>query len=175
MIPLESREDTVKSELKPVVIYLGLGSNLGDRLDNLRAARAALPPRVSVLRASQVYETLPWGYADQPPFLNQVLEAHTLLAPRRLLAHLKSIENRLGRTPTFRYGPRLIDIDILFYGSQIIEMDGLIIPHPRLAERAFVLVPLAELAPDLVHPQSGLSIQQLLTQFDPTGVEVFGG
>ncbi len=165
----------MKREHKPVVIYLGLGTNLGDRLDNLRAARVALSPRVFVLRASQVYETLPWGYADQPSFLNQVLEAQTLLTPRRLLAHLKSIESRLGRTPTFRYGPRLIDIDILFYGSQIIEMDGLIIPHPHLAERAFVLFPLAELAPDLVHPHSGLSVQQLLGQFDSSGVEVYHG
>ena len=88
---------------------------------------------------------------------------------------MKSIEHHLGRTPTFRYGPRLIDIDILFFGSEILDLDGLIIPHPRLAERSFVLIPLAELAPDLVHPQSGQSIQQLLTQIDASGVEIFHG
>ncbi len=134
-----------------------------------------MPPQVTILRLSQVYETPPWGYVDQPPFLNQVIEAQTLLTPRRLLAHLKSIEHHLGRTLTFRYGPRLIDIDILFFGSEILDLDGLIIPHPRLAERSFVLIPLAELAPDLVHPQSGQSIQQLLTQIDASGVEIFHG
>lgn len=160
---------------RPDLIYLGLGTNLGDRIDNLKAAREALPPQVTVLRASQVYETPPWGYVDQPPFLNQVIEAQTDLSPYRLLHHLKSIERRLGRTATFRYGPRLIDLDILFFGSQILDLDGLLIPHPRLAERAFVLVPLAELAPELVHPQNGHSIRQLLSHLDTSGVEIFHG
>ncbi len=160
---------------EPTLIYLGLGTNLGSRLENLEAARVAMPPQVTILRASQVYETPPWGYVDQPSFLNQVVEAQTHLSPRRLLIHLKSIEHRLGRVATFQYGPRLIDIDILFFGSQDLNLDGLIIPHPRLAERAFVLAPLAELAPDLVHPQSGQTIRQLLAQIDRYGVQVFHG
>ena len=160
---------------EPTLIYLGLGTNLGSRLENLEAARAAMPPQVIILHASRVYETPPWGYVDQPSFLNQVIEARTHLSPRRLLIHLKSIERRLGRVPTFQYGQRLIDIDILFYGSQVLSLDGLIIPHPRLAERAFVLAPLAELAPGMVHPQSDRTIRQLLAQIDTTGVEVFYG
>jgi 2-amino-4-hydroxy-6-hydroxymethyldihydropteridine diphosphokinase len=158
-----------------MLVYLSLGSNLGDRLQNLRGAQAALSPQVQVLRASQVYETLPWGFSDQPPFLNLVLEARTTLAPLALLAHVKSIEARLGRIPTFRYGPRLIDIDILFYGDQVIELPNLRVPHPRLAERAFVLVPLAELAPDLPHPLFGLTIRQLAAQVDASGVEALHG
>ncbi len=132
-----------------------------------------MPPQVTILRASQIYETPPWGYVDQPSFLNQVVEARTNLSPRQLLYHLKTIERRLGRVPSFQYGPRLIDIDILFFDSQIIHRDGLIIPHPHLAERAFVLAPLAELAPDLIHPQSGQTIRQLLAQIDALGVEIY--
>lgn len=153
-----------------MIVYLGLGSNLGDRTTNLRAAAAALSPQVTVLRSSAVYETEPWGYQDQPAFLNQVLEAETALAPLDLLAHLKQIEITLGRAPSFRYGPRLIDLDILFYGDQVIELPGLTIPHPRLAERAFVLVPLAELAPNLIHPLSGKTIRELAAAIPLTGV-----
>ncbi len=152
------------------VVYLALGSNLGDRLANLQHAAASLPPQVTVLRASSVYETEPWGYRDQPAFLNQVLEVRTDLAPNALLWHLKRIEQKLGRRPTFRYGPRLVDLDILFYGDQVIDLPGLAVPHPRLAERAFVLVPLAELAPALRHPITGLTIQEMLAEIDITGV-----
>jgi 2-amino-4-hydroxy-6-hydroxymethyldihydropteridine diphosphokinase len=165
----------VSNPTTSVLIYLGLGSNLGDRLQNLRDAQLALSPLVQVLRASQVYETLPWGFSDQPPFLNLVLEAQTGLAPLALLAHLKSIETQLGRVPTFRFGPRLIDIDILFYADRVIELPDLRIPHPRLAERAFVLVPLAELVPDLPHPLFGLTIRQLAAQVDSSGVEALHG
>ncbi len=156
-----------------MIAYLGLGSNLGDRLANLQAAAAALPPAARVLRASRVYETPPWGYAEQPAFLNQVLEIDTALPPLELLGVLKDIEASLGRTPTFRYGPRLIDLDILLYNSQALELPGLSIPHPRLSERAFVLVPLAELAPDLRHPVNGKSIQELLEAVDRSGVTEF--
>jgi dihydropteroate synthase/2-amino-4-hydroxy-6-hydroxymethyldihydropteridine diphosphokinase len=144
------------------VIYLGLGTNLGDRDANLQAAREALPPQVKVLRASTVHETAPWGYADQPAFLNQVLECETELQPLELLAHLKAIEARLGRTPTFRFGPRLIDLDILFYGEAVVDTPILTIPHPRLHQRAFALAPLAELAPHLKHPRLGKTVQELL-------------
>lgn len=153
--------------------YLGLGTNLGDRNQNLRSAQMALPPQVQVLRASRIYETPPWGFIAQPAFLNQVLEVQTNLTPLALLEHLKGIEVSLGRTPTFHYGPRQIDIDILFYADQVIEFPNLIIPHPRLFERAFMLVPLAELAPDWVHPVLNQTIRQMLAQIDPSGVEVF--
>jgi 2-amino-4-hydroxy-6-hydroxymethyldihydropteridine diphosphokinase len=152
--------------------YLGLGTNLGDRIQNLRSAQTALPPQVQVLRASRIYETPPWGFIAQPAFLNQVLEVQTGLAPLALLEYLKKIEVDLGRIPTFRYGPRQIDIDILSYADQIIEYPNLTIPHPRLSERAFMLVPLAELAPDWVHPVLNQTIHQILTQVDSSGVEV---
>ena len=153
-------------------IYLGLGSNLGDRPANLAAAEAALGPAVQLLRTSSTYETEPWGYSDQPAFLNQVVQAETGLAPLDLLTYLKQIETSLGRQPSFHYGPRLIDLDILLYGDQVIDLPSLSIPHPHLAERAFVLVPLAELAPTLRHPLSGKTITELLKEIDPSGVRL---
>lgn len=157
------------------IIYLALGTNLGDRAANLRAALEALPPDVQVLAASPVYETPPWGVVDQPAFLNQVARAETDLAPLDLLAYLKRLEAALGRTPSARYGPRQIDLDILFYADRVIDLPGLNVPHPRLAERAFVLVPLADLAPDLVHPQTGLSVRQMLERVDRSGIQRFQG
>jgi 2-amino-4-hydroxy-6-hydroxymethyldihydropteridine diphosphokinase len=154
-----------------MIIYLGLGTNLGDRPANLLAAAAALLPQVRVLRLSSVYETEPWGYHDQPVFLNQVIEAETELPPLELLAYLKQIEFSLGRQPSFQYGPRLIDLDILFYGDQVVELPGLTIPHPHLAERAFVLVPLAELAPNLRHPSNGRPVLEMAKAVNSSGVK----
>jgi len=151
-------------------VYLALGSNLGDRAANLRAVWQNLAPAARPAAASRVYETPPWGYTDQPAFLNQVIRAETDLPPLELLAALKQLETQLGRVPGFRNGPRAIDIDILFYGDQVVEMAGLSIPHPRLAERAFVLVPLADLAPDLRHPFLDRSIRQLLDSVDQSGI-----
>lgn len=147
-------------------VFIALGTNLGDQEANLQRAKAALSPEVHLVRESPIYETAPWGFEDQPNFLNQVIEARTDLSPRALLAHLKAIEARLGRQKTFRNGPRLIDLDILFYGSRIIRENDLEIPHPRLADRAFVLVPLKDLAPDFVHPELGRTVETLCSAVD---------
>jgi 2-amino-4-hydroxy-6-hydroxymethyldihydropteridine diphosphokinase len=155
------------------LVYLGLGTNLGDRPANLAAARAGLAPDVSILKASPIYESPPWGYLNQPAFLNQVLLVETLLTPVDLLAYLKDLEVRLGRLPSVRYGPRQIDIDILFYDQLILEIAGLSIPHPQLAVRAFVLAPLADLAPDLVHPVLKVTIRELLDKVDRSGMTRF--
>jgi 2-amino-4-hydroxy-6-hydroxymethyldihydropteridine diphosphokinase len=155
-------------------IYLALGSNIGDRGDNLRRAVAALAPEVQVASESPVYETPAWGYQDQPPFLNMALQAETSLPPEALLAHVKRLEIGLGRTPSFHWGPRLIDIDILFYDDLILDTPDLTIPHPRLHERAFVLVPLNNLAPRLVHPVLGQTVSELLASVDTAGITRWG-
>jgi 2-amino-4-hydroxy-6-hydroxymethyldihydropteridine diphosphokinase len=154
-------------------VYLALGTNLGDRLANLQAAITALQPAVRILDCSPAYETQPWGYTDQPAFLNQVISGETALLPHDLLAHLKTLEIKLGRTPTFRYGPRRIDIDILFYNDLILDTITLTLPHPRLQERAFVLVPLADIAPYFLHPRLGKTVRELLAEVDRSGVELF--
>ena len=155
------------------MIYLALGANLGNREASLHLAQASLAPQVHVLAASPIYETAAWGYLDQPPFLNQVLQVETGLSPIDLLAHLKQIEDAMGRKANFRYGPRLIDLDILFYHDEVINLDGLVIPHPRLTERAFVLVPLADLEPDLRHPISGRTVRDLLASTRREGVALY--
>jgi 2-amino-4-hydroxy-6-hydroxymethyldihydropteridine diphosphokinase len=152
-------------------VYLALGSNLGNRLAKLRSTISLLPPQMVVKEKSRVFETPPWGYTDQPPFLNQVVKVLTYMEPLPLLKHLKRLERVLGREPGFENGPRLIDIDILFYDDLAIENPEITLPHPRLHERAFVLVPLAEIAPDLVHPVLGKTITELLQALDTTGIE----
>jgi len=158
--------------VRDVTTYLSLGTNLGDRLANLAAARAALEPLIHLTTSSSIYETTPWGVTDQPDFLNQVVQAHTRLHPHGLLSHLKSIEVDLGRLPTFRNGPRLIDIDILFYADWVLDSPVLTIPHARLTERAFILVPLVEIAPDLCHPVTGKTMAETLARLDLKGISM---
>jgi len=144
------------------MIFLSLGTNLGDRKANLVNAIAAMWPSIRVLQESPVYETAPWGYEEQPSFLNQIIQGETVLPPLDLLHSLKKLETELGREPSFRYGPRLIDMDILFYDDLVFRTPELTIPHPHLHKRAFVLVPMADIAPDFVHPVMQKNIQQLL-------------
>jgi len=155
------------------MVYLSTGTNLGDREQNLNNALAALSEGIAVSAVSSIYETEPWGYADQPAFLNQVVGGATPLSPQQLKSFIKQIESGLGRTPTFQYGPRLIDIDILSHGNLVLDEPDLVIPHPRIAERAFVLVPLAEIAPAWLHPVLGVTVKGLLEKVDCTGVKLY--
>ena len=173
--------------MEPVTVYLGLGSNLGHREENLSEAISLLGANrghtpddsvdsqsmanfnlgeIRTLRVSSVYETSPWKYKDQPDFLNCVLQASSNLSPSGLLERVKEIEKVMGRQQTVRNGPRLIDVDILFYGDLIMDCPDLQIPHPRLQQRAFVLVPLAELHRDLVHPVLQITVGDLASRVD---------
>ena len=160
--------------MKEHTVYLALGSNLGDRLANLKQAIDSLTPQMEVRAKSSVYETPPWGYADQPKFLNQVVKAKTYLEPEPLLKHLKRLEVALGRQASFPNGPRLIDMDILFYDELIVNTPSLVIPHPRLHERGFVLLPLMDISPDLVHPLSRKRVREMAAQTDVREIKKFG-
>lgn len=155
------------------IIYLALGSNLGNRLANLKQALTALSPQMEVKAKSHVYETPPWGYEDQPRFLNQVIKVKSYLEPEPLLKHLRRLEVTLGRKVSFQNGPRLIDIDILFYDDLILNTASLVIPHPRLHERGFVLLPLMDIDPDLVHPANRKSVREMAALSDVDGIEKF--
>ncbi|NOT04009.1 MAG: 2-amino-4-hydroxy-6-hydroxymethyldihydropteridine diphosphokinase [Anaerolineales bacterium] len=157
------------------IVYLALGSNMGNRLSNLRAAVLNLTPQMTVKQKSSVYETPPWGFAEQDAFLNQVVKVTTYLEPEPLLRHLKRMETVLGRVPNFQNGPRVIDIDILFFDNMIIETPPLVVPHPRLHERAFVLVPLAEIEPDFIHPILQRPINKLLEDVERSEIKLFEG
>lgn len=154
-------------------VFISLGSNLGDREKALSSAISKLPPEVTPVIASKIYETEPWGFTDQPSFLNQVIKATTFLDPFQLLIRLKNIEKEIGRQPNFRYGPRVIDLDILFFNDKILETDSLSIPHKEICNRAFVLVPMLEIAPDFIHPVSGKSIEEIASIIDHNDVKIF--
>lgn len=146
-------------------VHLALGTNLGDRAGNLAEARRRLGAEVRLTRVSPVYETAPMYVTDQPAFLNMAAEGETRLSPAELLRFVKGIEAELGREAGGpRFGPRPIDIDILFYGDLVLSEPDLEIPHPRIAERAFVLCPLADIAGALVHPRLGRRIDALLAE-----------
>ncbi|WP_247237905.1 2-amino-4-hydroxy-6-hydroxymethyldihydropteridine diphosphokinase [Telluribacter sp. SYSU D00476] len=151
-------------------IYLLLGANLGDRLSTIQRAATLIGERVgAVTKGSSVYQTAPWGVEEQPAFLNQALVVETALAPEEVLRHLLDIEHELGRVRYERWGARDIDIDMLYYGHLVMDTARLTLPHPRLHERRFALVPLAEIAPDFVHPVLGVENATLLKQCPDEG------
>lgn len=152
------------------IVYLALGTNLGNRAANLKAAIDSLEPQMHVLKKSPIYETPPWGYEDQAAFLNMAIKADTYVEPLPLLKHLKRLEIVLGRVPSVQNGPRLIDIDLLFYDDRIVFTEGIIVPHPRLHERGFVLVPMNDIAPDFIHPVLKKTIRELFLLCNTNGI-----
>ncbi|MBL7828761.1 MAG: 2-amino-4-hydroxy-6-hydroxymethyldihydropteridine diphosphokinase [Saprospiraceae bacterium] len=157
---------------KYINVYLSIGSNMGDRLANLRTAAGLIHKGIGkIARKSKIYETQPWGKVDQEPFLNQVIMINTINDPRDLLEDITKIEKDLGRERKEKWGPRTIDIDILFYGKRIVRDKGLEIPHPELHNRMFILAPLLEIAADLEHPVLKKPIDELFMECrDPNDV-----
>jgi len=150
-------------------IYLGIGSNLGDRAETICAALRLLAARVGeIIAVSSLYETEPWGVTDQPRFLNAACALETALEPQELLATLKGIEVALGRAPTVRNGPRVLDLDILLYGDLLLDTPELTIPHAGMLARSTVLVPLAEIAPMTRHPLTARTVREHLADLGPT-------
>lgn len=156
-----------------VVAYIGLGSNLGRKMVNLQNAvfRLSRHPEIVITRVSSLYRTAPWGYSKQPWFLNGALELQTSLSPRELLGWTREVEAGLKKAVSIKWGPRIIDLDILLYGEMVVKEDGLGIPHPHLLSRPFVLIPLLEMSPGLIHP-SGVSLAAALRELRAPGQSV---
>lgn len=168
--PKPPQKETVKSKVTPkeevkaptgppmaakryINVYLSIGSNMGDRVEKVRTAAALIHKKIGkIARKSKLYETQAWGKTDQDAFINQVIMINTMYDPRDLLEEISLIEKEMGRERKEKWGPRVIDIDILFYGKRIVRDKGLEIPHPELQNRMFILAPLIEIAPDLEHP-----------------------
>ncbi len=147
------------------IVYIGIGSNLGNREDNCKKAIGLLLENgITVTRLSSLIETEPWGVTDQQKFVNAAVETHTDMGPEELLAALKKIESDMGRLASARWGPRLVDLDILFYDDMVIKTDDLEIPHRYIKERGFVLKPLAEIAPEKMHPVLKKTVRELLEE-----------
>jgi 2-amino-4-hydroxy-6-hydroxymethyldihydropteridine diphosphokinase len=147
------------------IVHIGLGSNLGKRKENCTKALMLLSTRgIVITKRSSFIETEPWGVRDQPKFINMAIEAETALEPLKLLETLKSVEGEMGRKESYRWGPRVIDLDILFYDDGVVDSPELRIPHPLMHEREFVLRPLAEIAPDKVHPVLKKTVRELLSE-----------
>ncbi len=169
--PLEIGLKEPEALLVETQVLLGLGTNLGDRRRHLQMAVRGLEAQMTVTAVSPIYQTAPFGNIPQPDFLNICVAAFSSSSPQLLLQFIKSLEIELGRKPAVRWGPRLIDIDILFYGAEIIDRPELQIPHLGIPERAFVLAPLADIAPDFIHPAFGKTAAELLTAVDVTDVQ----
>jgi len=155
-----------------VEAYIALGSNVGDRESNIKRAMDLLKEKTKLISCSSLYETRPMYMEEQGWFLNAAAEIETDFTARQLLDFLKRIEKTLGRKPVERNGPRIIDLDILFYGDQILKQNGLQVPHPKMAERAFVLVPLVEIAPTHIHPVQHKTISRLLSELNYSKAEI---
>ena len=153
-------------------VFIGIGSNLGDTIGNCKIALDEIGNFAEIVRISSLYETEPVGNEDQPNFINSVVEINTDLSPHGLLTHLKSIEDKLGRVRGEKWGPRVIDLDIIFYDDLVIKDDDLIIPHPRAHLRRFVLEPICEIAPEFIHPELEISILELLEKLGDSKVVI---
>ncbi len=161
--------------MRGIVSFVGVGSNLGNPIGNCLRVVELISSlgEVKVLRRSSLYRTEPVGFSEQDPFVNCVIEARTTFSAHFLLKSLRQIENDMGRIRAEKWGPRTIDLDILFYGQNIISDETLLIPHPELHKRRFVLVPLCEIAPDFIHPAFGVSVKELLDGLeDRSGVKI---
>ena len=157
-------------------IFVALGTNMGDRKANLETAVERLGEVMTVTGRSRLYQSAPMYVTDQPAFLNMVVGGETDLAPAALLAHLKHLEAELGRRPTFRNGPRMIDLDVLYYDDQVIDTPDLVVPHPRIAERSFVLWPLNDIAADLHDPRQHRRVSEMYQALaDADDIRVYTG